>query len=115
MIKYIPFLLILLVLTSCSTPVEELSTEQKAQELMEHPFWPEIHHIAAEEVNRKEKILGVPNTEFVYVPHHHEQGVWLVGAVELHPLEENEILRIVFLTISDDGEVLSYQRHFERD
>ena len=98
-----------LFLIGCTTTPEERHLDR----LMRHHSWPRIQQVAETEVKKREKILGVqtwPDTA-TYLPMEHTKRVWTVGAMSATP--NDPVGRVVILTISDDGEVLAYERHWD--
>jgi hypothetical protein len=95
---------IALFLTGCETPRDELHVDS----LMRRHSWPRIQQIAKAEVEKREKPLGWPATA-AYLPQDHRKKVWVVGAIS----EETPPSHAVILTISDDGDVLTYQRYID--
>jgi hypothetical protein len=95
-----------LFLIGCATPRDEARLER----LLQHPSWPRIQQIAETEVKKREKILGWPDTA-AYLPEEHAKRVWTITAMSGTPT--GGVGRVVILTISDDGDVLAYQRQSE--
>src|SRR6185503_20012124 len=87
-------------LSGCTTTPDERHLER----LMRHRDWPRIEQIARTEVKKREKLW--PDTDG-YLPQEHTKRVWTVGAMSG---DRGGGERIVMLTISDDGDVLAYQR-----
>jgi len=90
-------------LSGCTTPSDEAHLER----LMRHRSWPRIEQIARTEVEKREKLLGWPDTA-AYLPWEHKDKVWVVAA-----MAETPVRRVVTLWIGDDGSVLEYKRHWE--
>jgi hypothetical protein len=95
---------IILFLSGCETPRDEIHVDS----LMRHRSWPRIQQIAKAEVEKREKLLGWPKTA-AYLPQDHRKKVWVVGAIS----EDTPPGHSVILTISDDGDVLTYQRYID--
>jgi hypothetical protein len=95
-----------LFLIGCTTPRDEARLER----LVRHPSWPRIQQIAKAEVEKREKLLGWPDTA-AYLPEEHTKRVWIVTAMSGTPT--GGVGRVVILTIGDDGDVLAYQRQSE--
>ena len=98
-----------LFLIGCATPRDERHLER----LMRHHSWPRIQQVAETEVKKREKILGVqtwPDTA-KYLPMEHAKRVWTVGAMAGTP--RHDVGRVVIVTISDDGDVLAYERYWD--
>src|SRR5437867_6632051 len=96
-----------LFLIGCTTTPDERHLER----LMRHHSWPRIQKVAETEVKKREKILGVqtwPDTA-AYLPQEHAKRVWTVGAMA--PTPNDPVGRVVILAISDDGDVLAYERY----
>ena len=95
-----------LFLIGCTTTRDERHLDR----LMRHHSWPRIQQVAETEVKKREKILGWPDTA-AYLPLEHTKRVWTVTAMSGTPA--GGVGRVVTLMISDDGDVLAYQRQSE--
>jgi len=113
MTKYAPilFVSIAFLVAGCASPSEGARAERQMQRLMGHSSWPRIQQAAAAEVDKRERILGWPETHFSYTPMHHKEKLW--GVYAISPEGDGDVHRAVLLAITDDGEVLNYQRHIE--
>ena len=93
-----------LFLIGCTTPRDEA----RLKRLMRHDSWPRIQQVAETEVKKREILW--PDTA-AYLPDKHTKRVWTVTAMSGTPT--GGVGCVVILTISDDGDVLAYQREME--
>ena len=93
-------------LSGCTTTNSTSADEARLKELLDHRSWPRIEQIARTEVKKRE--VAWPDTA-AYLPEEHTKRVWIVTALSGTP--DGDVGRVVILWISDDGDVLDYQRH----
>ena len=96
-----------LFLNGCTTSEEGRRNEAHLDRLMRQHSWPRIQQVAETEVKKREKLFGWPDTA-AYLPQEHTKKVWTVAAMSGTPA--GDVGRVVILTISDNGDVLAYQR-----